>query len=49
MSPLATSSIAACCCDDVDMALKHLQSELFCVEWDLKPQLNQSVNWSISV
>ena len=28
---------------------KRLQSDLFCVNWDVKPQLNQSINLSSGV
>jgi len=26
------------------LAWEHLQNDLFCVEWGMKPQLNQSVD-----
>jgi len=28
---------------------KRLQNDLFCVNWDVKPQLNQSINLSSGV
>jgi len=30
---------------DADSAGERLRNELFCVEWDVKPQLSQSIHW----
>ena len=31
------------------MAWEHLQNDLFCVEWDVKPQLSESVTLNEAV